>query len=240
MLEKIKALLAKADPANGATDEEAKTFMEKAQELMTKYGIEEMDLAALEGEKPAWDMGRENVDLEHVRRNTDLHVARVVKQAFDVEIIHSMTANGKQRYILLGDEVDRIIARFAIPLLYDAMFYGYKKWVRDNDRSWKVGEERSYCQGVADGYLNASEEGKAAVLKTLSKKKQETFGLILVDKRHALAEYTKEQFPKLVNIRTRASQGSDDAYSNGHAKGSKLKLKPGNNLKGSAAAKMLD
>lgn len=237
LLSKIQALLAMSDTARGATPAEAESFLRKAQELMAKNGIEEMELAELCGDDAVkFDIDKEEVIATHARRNADIFVARVLAEAFGVKIIHSQrhvagSNTPKQCYILIGDALDRAVAKAVIPMLFNTMSGGAKAWMKANGKTFSVGLERSYCEGVYKGYVTASNEGKAKAMEQLSKTQKEHYGLILTGKQDAIALFTKEAFPKLGGIRFGRSEGSAEANKAGFAKGATLELTPNKKIK---------
>jgi hypothetical protein len=235
LLAKVQALLAMADTSRGSTPAEAEAFMRKAQELMARHGLEEMDIAALgDVSSPAFDIGTTNHDADHTRRNADLYVGTVLKQAFGVKVVFSTyrtpgSNQNKLRIIIMGDSTDREIARVAAPMLYRTMVNGYNQWLKETFgtcRAGSVGTERSFCQGVVDGYLQASEEGKQLVLKQLSKEQQAQFGLILANKEALITAYVQKAFPRLGSIRTQSKAGSHEAKQRGFATGAGMNLMP--------------
>jgi len=236
LLAKVQALLAMADTSRGSTPAEAEAFMRKAQELMARHGLEEMDIAALgDVSSPAFDIGTTNHDADHTRRNADLYVGTVLKQAFGVKVVFSTyrtpgSNQNKLRMIIMGDITDRQIACVAAPMLYATMMKGYHEFVKNSNRGYKVGEERSFCQGVVDGYLQASEEGKQLVLKQLSKEQQAQFGMILANKEALITAYVQKAFPRLGSIRTQSKAGSHEAKQRGFATGAGMNLMPTNKI----------
>ena len=230
LLSKVQALLAMADTSRGSTPAEAEAFMRKAQELMARHGLEEMDLAAIgDGNSPAFDIGTTNFDADHTRRNADLYVGTVLRKAFGVKVVFSTyrtpgSNQNKLRMIIMGDSTDREVARAAAPMLYATMMKGYHEFVKNSSRGYKVGEERSFCQGVVDGYLQASEEGKQLVLKQLSKEQQAQYGLILANKEALITAYVEKAFPNLGSIRTQSRAGSHEAQQRGFATGAGMNL----------------
>ena len=231
LLNKIQALLNKADTGRGATEEEAKTFLAKAQELMLKHGTEEMEIANLVGDDgaPAYDMGRSDFLAKHERRAMDLFIGDLLRKLFGVHVIYGYHAkpNGSSRalrYIICGDQLDRDMAKIALPIIHDTMKRGYNRWLRENGLSHKVGYEQSFCRGLMQGYLQASEEGKALYMSQLSKEQKEQYGLILADKKEAVTAYVKEAFPNLGTVSHHNHAHDHAAGSAGFNEGSRMKI----------------
>lgn len=236
LLEKIQALLAMADVGRGATEAEAASFFRKAQELMTRHGIEQMELENLTGDAPAgFDIGEEFHDTGRSRRNADNFIFRIIKAAFGVQMIfYSYYVLGsrtpKLRYLIIGETVDRAMAKMVIPELSAQMRKGFNQWKTETGKGHTEDLECSYCHGVCDGYLNASEEGKALALKHASKEVQEQWGLMLVGKADAVEKFTADNHKNLKTISVSDGK-SRDAYGAGHAKGSTMSLTPKQQLR---------
>lgn len=232
MLEKVRALLNKADPDRGATLPEQAAAMAKAQELMTKHHIDMMDATAAGAEESCFDIGREDWVCDRAgRRNADSYVAKVLRECFGVDIVFTWfvkpgAKKASLSYAIMGDAIDRSMAKLAAPIIYKTMLKGLSEWLRVNSRSWTAAIERSFCSGVQDGYITASDEGKAFAMKHLTKDQKEQFGLILVQKDALIETFKEKEFPRLRSTRTRPGHGSAEARSAGFGKGASMKLTP--------------
>ncbi len=231
MLEKVRALLNKADPSNGATPEESAAFFAKAQELMVKHGIDEMAAHAPGESASTIDIGRTDYKTDRGRRNADTYVFYVLKECFNVDVVFSGyykpgTKTPSFSYVIMGDELDREMAKFAAPIIYKTMISGLSEWLRKSGTKWTAAFERSFSKGVYEGYVKASEEGKALVMKNATKEQQEQFGLILVNKAALIETFKAKEFPRLKQTQTRRGVGSSDAQAAGFGKGAAMKLTP--------------
>lgn len=233
LLKKIQALFDRADVRRGATEAEAETCMRLARELMTKHGIESIDITQRNGEKQssAWEITSDGWDTDRVRRTVDIYVVRVLREAFGVNTVFcEYRRPGKVgnavRYVFIGDKADCEVAKYAAPILYSNMRGGYNQWVAEHDAGWRTGHEHSFCRGVAEGYLKASEEGRQAVLDKMPPASRENYALALVNKEALVLAKKAELFPKLTNIRFGKSESSSSAYSRGYAVGKDLSLRP--------------
>jgi hypothetical protein len=206
--------------------------MAKAQELMTKHGIDMMEAHAAGESESCFDIGREDWVCDRAgKRNADSYVAKVLRECFGVDIVFTWFVKPGQKkaslsYAIMGDAVDRQMAKFAAPIIYKTMLKGLSEWLRINGRSWTAAIERSFCNGVQEGYVKASEEGKAFALKHLTKDQQEQFGLILVQKDALIETFKAKEFPRLKFGRIKRGQGSDAARQAGFGKGASMKLTP--------------
>lgn len=234
MLEKVRALLNKADPSNGATPAESASFMAKAQELMLKHGIEQLE-AMTTGNESCFNIGRTDCETGRGRRNADTYVAAVIKACFGVDVVwttyyHGNKMGGSLNYAIMGDEADRQMAKIAIPVIYKTMISGLSEWLRAKGIKWTAAIERSFCHGVREGYLKASEEGKQFVLSQLSKEQKEAFGLIVVQKEGLIKSFKDKEFPELRQTRIRKGVGSAAATAAGFGKGAAMKLSQTHNI----------
>lgn len=184
LIRKIKALLAKADPRNNATKEEAEEALRKAQELMTRHGIESMDI---DQDKDSSSIDHEMYVLSRNQRcDYDNNVSRILSRIFNVGVIFTrVPANDKMcnTYILVGNELDRALAREALPILLKAMTLGVSRHLRERGLKWTAPVGQSYYLGVEQGYIHASEQGKARAYEQAKKHEVDRYALVLVDKK---------------------------------------------------------
>ena len=239
LLAKIQALLNKADTGRGATEEEAKAFLAKAQELMRKHGIEEMELGQLIGDEAAEiEVTEEVLRLNIRRRIVDQYVWEILEKCFDVKCIfskHRLKPGGpdKMAYILIGDPLDVAFAKMSIPLIHRTMVTGLGLYLKSHGKTWTSTAEHSFCKGVTVGFIKESEQGKEMAMKVLSKEKKEQFGLILVNKQEAIAKFVADKHKNLKSA-TRGRQEDDWdllAFEKGKKTGKDMDLKTNNKLK---------
>jgi hypothetical protein len=219
LLNKIKALLAKAN-CKSVTEEEGKAFLTKAQELMTRHGIELADLPEdavdraieIQGEKASY--GR--------KREYDVACGSVLKRCFGIDVLHA----GSTRHVftLIGTAEDIAIAKELLPMLRVTMGRGFIRWQKEKGITrWSSNEARAYYWGLAKGYIEASEEGKRFALQHASKAQQDNYGLILANKAEAVSLYVKKAFPNLKHFSETCSS-AHGAMADGYVQGSTLKL----------------
>ena len=230
IIEKVRALFNKANPENKATPAEAASALSKAQELMTKYGIEQMEAEATHDES-IFDIGKTEWNTDRSRRNIDSYVFNVLKECFGVDVVFtSYQTPGKKvesvSYVIIGDVLDREMAKFAAPIIYKTMLSGFSAWLKSSGSKWSAAYERSYSYGVYRGYVTASDEGKTLAMKHLSKEKKEQFGLILIGKASLIEDFKTKEFPRITSIKTRRGFGSEQAQQIGFGKGANMKLTP--------------
>lgn len=238
LLKKIQALLNKGDTSRGATEEEAKTFFAKAKELMTKHGIEEMELEDIldDGSPSTPQVGQENADLGKNKGLVDIYISSILMQCFDVKVLvseyHEAGKGHKRRFILIGDPLDTAVARLAVPLLHRIMRSGYSAHLRETGKQASSMREHSFYQGLVYGYVKCSQQGRELAEKVMTKEQKERYGLILVNKQEAISVYMKEKFPTLRKAyRDRRDNRTDhDAWRGGKATGEKMDILSHNKL----------
>jgi hypothetical protein len=107
-VEKIAKLLAKAEGAG--SPQEAETFFAKAQDLMTRWGIEDAELRAT-GQGPAYELVKVQVILGTYSPTADATAMAAVAKAMDVVVLYaSYRGSGTKPYVQLcgwSDDVDR-------------------------------------------------------------------------------------------------------------------------------------
>lgn len=240
LLRKIRALLEKADVSRGATDAEAAASMAKAQELMTKYGIEQMDVtASTPSSGPTFDIAHEQyVTTRKLRYDYDANVARIIQKCFGVKIIWTSAVgpDGKRKHVysLVGDRTDIAMAKIAITLCLKAMTSGVARYLREECRGakWTAPVGRAYYLGVERGYLEASEQGRKTAYQQATKQQADRYAIVLVDKEKAVANAVPRFFPALRSTKSRGPRDgySDRAYQAGQRDGSHMDLLSGNKL----------
>ncbi len=239
LLKKIQALLNKGDTSRGATEEEAQIFMAKAKELMTKHGIEEMELEDIlgDGSTPGIQVGQENADLGKTKGLVDIYISNILQKCFDVRVLVSEYfckehRNHKRRFILIGDALDTAVARMAVPLLHKIMLTSYRQHLRDTGNKGTSKREHSFYQGLVHGYVRCSKQGQELAEKVLSKEQKERYGLILVNKHEAISVYMSEKYPKLRKAyRDRKDNGTDhEAWHSGKTTGETMDILSNNKI----------
>lgn len=239
LLKKIQALLNKGDINRGATEEESKIFMAKAKELMTKHGIEEMELEDVlgDGSTPGIEVGQENADLGKTKGLVDIYISNILTKCFDVRVLVSEYfckehRNHKRRFILIGDPLDTAVARLAVPLLHKIMLTSYRQHLRDTGSKGSSKKEHSFYQGLVHGYVKCSKQGQELAEKVLSKEQKERYGLILVNKKEAISVYMAEKYPTLRKAyRDRKDNGTDhDSFFAGKETGENMDILSHNKL----------
>ncbi len=222
LLNKIKALLAKGSD-KGVTEEEGKAFMNKAAEMMAKHGLEMSNLPEDKNSNNSLDIDRHVHQTGRRKREYDVAVGQILAKCFDVKIVHS-TGGGKYDAWIIGTFEDRAIALEVLPMLQATMSRGFLAWQRlEGVTKWSSNSARAYYYGLAEGYITASEEGKARAMKAASKEQQGKYELVLVKKSEALEKWATTTF-KLKQVKSEKREMKSSAYSLGFVQGATMKL----------------
>lgn len=221
LLNKIKALLAKGSD-KGVTEEESKAFLGKAAELMAKHGLEMSDLPADAPERSI-SIGEDNVHSSR-KREYDSACGSVLEKCFDVKILHSGGSSGYWM-CMIGTAEDVALAKEILPMLRTTMSRGFLQWQRSKGiTKWQSAEARAFYWGLARGYIEASEEGKARAFAVASKEQKEAYGLILVNKQQAIGDFLAIKYPNLRQLKGLPTGSSNGAGQAGYQQGATLKL----------------
>jgi hypothetical protein len=222
LLNKIKALLAKAN-CSSVTEEEAKAFMAKATELMTKHGLQLCDLPEDHVERTAFEIDKHSVDSGRRKREYDMAVGRILSDCFGVKIVH-WTGSSTYGFYIIGTAEDAAVAKEILPMLQATMSRGFLRWQRENGiTKWSSNEARAFYWGLHKGYVTASEEGKAKALEQATKDQQQQYGIILHNKDQAIQLWAAANM-KTKPLKAETLGSKNGAYEAGFIQGATLKL----------------
>lgn len=234
---RIVKLLSLADPSKGATPAEAASAFAKAQELITLNGLELADIRSAQelmtGAQSAssFDIGEDLIKSGRVQRyDYETNVARILMRCFGVRIIWCKELdNGRSRhaYIIVGERLDRALARAAYPILCEAMIGGVRRLLREElgGAKWTAEIGRNYYDGLEHGYCTASKDGKARVMARAKKENAEAYAIVLVDKDRAISLYYEKSHPDLRTIKQRRDyEANGQAFVSGMKAGEEIDL----------------
>lgn len=215
IIEKIRSLFKMADPANGATANEMEVALRKARELMTRHGIEQMQVGEA---REAETINKVSVNTGRRKRDEDRWIPAVIHQVFDVKVVYSaqwdstVGATGGYRhvYIFIGESLDIEAARVALPMVYEAMKNGLNQHLRMTGKKWNTTTANSFFRGVADGFINESTHGQQAAMRKFKKEEQDRFAIVVADKKKRIREWVEENM-NLKTSRSRSRAGMDRA-----------------------------
>lgn len=217
LIKKIRALLAKADISRGATPGEASSALAKAQELMTAHGLDAVEVET--GER-LYDIDHEAVVTDsEVMRDYDLALSHVLMACFGVRVLFGRARFDRKSYhslILVGEALDRELAKIAIPILARAM--------DSHPDNYDLERCRSFYAGLEHGYVHASEQGRLRAQAIASRASVERFALVLVDKENAISAYMDATFKLKPPIEEPPVKGDPTAFFEGVSRGRELDL----------------
>lgn len=215
IIEKIRNLFKMADPQNGATANEMEVALRKARELMTRHGIEQMQVGEA---REAETINKVSVNTGRRKRDEDRWIPAVIHQVFDVKVVYSAqwdstvgsTGGYRHVYIFVGESLDIEAARVALPMVYEAMKNGLNAHLRMTGKKWNTTTANSFFRGVADGFINESTHGQQAAMRKFKKEEQDRFAIVIADKKKRIREWVEENMD-LKTSRSRSRAGMDRA-----------------------------
>jgi hypothetical protein len=225
VLEKLKKLF-RVTEARGATQQEAETAMQKAQALMTEFGLHAAQITDDEGRRSV-KIDEEQFKTARRRYDFDNYIARAVKKCFEVDIFWTQyfdTVSHKFRhaYTLVGDEIDREFVKLVIQSMSSLMVKGLNAYLKSIGRAWNAADARGFYSGVADGYIAASKRGNDDAKKSAAPLALQSYALVLVNKKDAIAKYVTTQMTIRKAKRRSVTVGDSSAYVEGRRQGEKL------------------
>jgi hypothetical protein len=227
IIEKIRNLFKMADPANGATANEMEVALSKARELMTKHGIEQMQLGEA---REVETINKVSVNTGRRKRDEDRWIPAVIHQVFDVKVVYSAqwdsgagrSGGYRHVYIFIGEQLDIEAAKIAMPMVYEAMKNGLNSHLKMTGKAWNTHTANSFFRGVADGFINESTHGRQAAMRRFKKEEQDRFAIVLADKKKRIREWV-DQNMDLKTSRSRSRAGHDSgAHEHGKRVGASI------------------
>lgn len=242
MLEKIRALFRLADVARGASQAEAELAMEKAQLLMTKFGIKQVEVE--QQGKDAREARQFNVHQRVFKTGRQEHaddrfIARILRECFNVKIVWSSyhevvdgwvtdpwtkeklphkRVKSRLTYLIFGEPNDTEIAEMVIQELHEIMWQLYRSYLKDEGIAHNAILYNSFFQGVHDGFIAAAQRGQNQAFKEAGESASNLYAIVIVDKAKAIQAYIQKTCPTT----PRRSRGIKlDRGSHAHASGYK-------------------
>jgi len=255
LINKIRALFRLADPKRGATPEEAKTALAKAQELMTRHGIQMACVGNADEQhaQPSWDFQKETYKTGRQRYEQDRYIYWILEKCFGVKVYFSsygeyVETKRKSKYgrtglgdssktyvkrhafVLVGDTMDVEVAKMAIDFLHPTMRRSYLDFCKATGTKFNVSDANRHYEGIMDGYVKASEQGQELARSQAKKKDADAYSIVLVDKKNALAAFAKKNVKATSGTRARCTNGSAAAYDSGYRTGKNLDINTGRRI----------
>ena len=158
ILDKIRKLLRLADTSRGATENEAKVALAKAQELMTRHNIDSALLRMERGESGggSFTVDKGKVDLPKTLNPADLMILSLLQSHFNVKTILMPSGRGTPVDII-GAPADIDFAIYAFNFLRQTFFRCWNEFKRTRPNPDKA----SYYRGLRDGTQRRTQGGEA-------------------------------------------------------------------------------
>ncbi len=221
ILEKIRKLLRLADTSRGATENEAKVALAKAQELMTRHNIDSALLRMERGESggAGFTVDKGKVDLPKTLNPADLMILSLLQSHFNVKTILMPGSKGTPVDII-GAAADIDFAIFAFNYLRQTFF---RCW-NDFKRTHANPDKASYYRGLRDGLNAELKAAKQRAEESYATDQRQTYGLVVVDQEAAITRFVEENYGKLRARNTRARRVDSGSYFAGETKGRTIQI----------------
>ena len=221
ILDKIRKLLRLADMSRGATENEAKVALAKAQEFMTRHNIDSALLRMERGETGggAFTVDKGKVDLPKTLNPADLMILSLLQSHFNVKTI--LIPSGKGTPVdIIGAPADIDSAIYAFNFLRQTFFRCWNEFKRTHANPDKA----SYYRGLRDGLNAELKAAKQRAEESYGTDQRQTYGLVVVDQEAAITRFVEENYGKLRNRNTRARRVDSGSYFAGETKGRTIQI----------------
>ncbi len=219
ILNKVRKLLRLADKSRGATENEAKVALAKAQDLMTRHNIDSALLRMEAGEKSGTNVTKGLYELPKTLNPADMMILSLLQGHFNVRII-LMSGHRKTALDIIGAPEDVDFAIFALSFLRKTFFRcwnEFKKTAWDPDRA-------SYYGGLRDGIDAELTAAKEKAEQSYGEDDRNTYALAVVDQDAAITRYVDENYGKIRTRRQRRSRVDSASYVAGETKGRTIRI----------------
>ena len=219
ILDTIRKLLRLADRSRGATENEAKVAMSKAQILMTRHNIDSALLRTETGEKSGLDVTKGLYELPKSLNPADLLILSLLQSHFNVRII-LMSGHRKTPVDIIGAPGDVDFAIFALSFLRETFF---RCWNEFKKTAWNP-DRASYYRGLRDGLHTELSAAKAQAEESYDTDDRNTYALAVVDQNAAITRYVDEHYGKLRSRSQRRRRVDSESYFAGETKGREIRI----------------
>jgi hypothetical protein len=221
ILDKIRKLLRLADTSRGATENEAKVALSKAQELMTRHNIDSALLRMERGESGggSFTVDKGNLDLPKTLNPADLMILSLLQSHFNVKTILMPGSKGTPVDII-GAPADIDFAIYAFNYLRQTFFRCWNEFKRTRPNPDKA----SYYRGLRDGLNAELKAAKQRAEESYGSDQRQAYGLVVVDQEVAITRFVEENYGKLRSRNTRARRVDSGSYYAGETKGRTIQI----------------
>lgn len=220
ILDRIQKLFQLADPARGATENEIKTALEKAELLMTRYNIDRSRLP-ISGESEAHDrsFGKTSIPLSSRLSRKLKSLFSLLQAATPIRVLFDKSTPSPVA-LLLGSKTDLLYAEFLYSYLsnvFDSLWLQHRRQRPDSHQT-------SYFQGLHDGILLSIQQGKKKAEEELKSNERTSYDIVLRDEAQALQKFIFQEFGRTRKARSQSSIRDGDSYHSGRHDGQNVQL----------------
>jgi hypothetical protein len=221
ILDKVRKLLRLADRSRGATENEAKVALAKAQELMTRHNIDSALLRMEAGEegKRGIDVTKGLYELPKSLNPADMLILSLLQLHFNVRVI-LMTGPRKTPVDIIGAPEDVDFAIYALSFLRQTFFRCWNEFKRT---AWKP-DRGSYYRGLRDGIHAELTTAKKRAEESYADDQQQAYALAVVDQNAAITRYVDEHYGNLRSRAQRRRRVDSASYFAGESKGRTIQI----------------
>lgn len=217
ILNKVRKLLRLADKSRGATENEARVALAKAQELMTRHNIDSALLRMEAGEKSGVTKG--SFELPKTLNPADMMILSLLQGHFNVRVI-LMSGGSKTPIDIIGAPEDVDFAIYALSFLRETFF---RCWNEFKKTTWNP-DRASYYRGLRDGIHAELTAAKKRAEESYGDGDRQTYALAMVDQNAAITRYVDEHYGKLRNRTQRRRRVDSASYFAGETKGRTIRI----------------
>lgn len=226
-LDRVRKLLAKAEGTDN--EHERETFMQAANALMAKYGIEQAVLRTVSGreDKP----GNRIIDIDGPWADVRGSLVYRVAEALRCKCVRLPKANGRARVHIFGFESDieraeviytSLLLQMASGLARLAIPETIRETPRVYRRSWMLGYVREVAWMVRQAEKKAAHEHEQATAQASAGQTDVSMALVLADRKAIVDQSVADVYPRLLHGRGASSSGS--GYAAGMAAGRRANI----------------
>jgi hypothetical protein len=219
ILDKVRKLLRLADRSRGATENEAKVALAKAQELMTRHNIDSALLRMEAGEKSGTNVTKGLYELPKSLNPADMLILSLLQSHFNVRVI-LMTGHRKTPVDIIGAPEDVDFAIFALSFLRQTFFRCWNEFKRSTFNP----DRASYYRGLRDGIHAELTAAKKRAEESYGDGDRQTYALAVVDQDAAITRYVDEHYGKLRSRTQRRRRVDSASYFAGESKGRTIQI----------------
>lgn len=218
VLDKVRKLLRLADRSRGATENEAKVALAKAQELMTRHNIDSA-LLRMEAGDDRVDVTKGLYELPKSLNPADLMILSLLQGHFNVRVI-LMHGHRKTPVDIIGAPADVDFAIFALSYLRETFFRCWNEFKRTTAKP----DRASYYRGLRDGLHAELTAAKERAERSYASDARQSYALAVVDRDAAITRFVEDTYGKVGTRQSRSRNVDPRSYSAGRTKGRTIQI----------------